>query len=456
MNLHKDLVVIGSGPGGYEVALKAASKGLDVILVEKNVIGGTCLNHGCIPTKTLYKNAEVSQTLIDAEQFGFIDLNYVFDFKIVQKRKNDVINKLRSNIELMLKKAKVEIIYGIASFKDEYTLKVETEDDIKEISADYFIIASGSVEKILPIKGYNQENVLTSKELLDITKVPDKLVIIGGGVIGVEMATIYLAFGSKITIYEYFDRVVPLMDKHISSRLKMYLKKLGIKVVTDALVEEISKTNEELIVSGKTKKGREFSSTTEYVLMATGRKAFIDNLNLDKINIVYDNKGIVVNEYMQTSLEHIYACGDVTGFNMLAHVATFQSLKALDHILDKENNTNFKVIPSCIFTFPEIAVVGLTEEQAKEEYKNIKTNKFMFRANGKALSMGKEDGFVKVVSANNKLIGCHIIGVLASTIIQEAAILIEKQVALKEITEIIHAHPTLSEILLEAIRGLIV
>lgn len=455
MKKNKDLVIIGSGPGGYEVALRAASKGLDVALIEKDKIGGTCLNHGCIPTKALYKNAEVSQVLRQAVNFGFTNLNYDFDFSIVQNRKEEIINKLRKNIEMMLVKAKVEVIKGEASFVDEHTVNIKTEENEIEISADNFIIATGSQEKIIPIEGKDLENVVTSKELLDIDKVPKKLVVIGGGVIGVEMATIFNELGSEVTIYEYFDRLIPQIDKDITSRLKVYLKKLGIDVVTDALVEKIEKSTEGLIVSGKTKKGKEFKTDAEYVLMATGRKAFYDNLNLDKLNIVYDKNGILVNENMQTSLEHIYACGDVTGFNMLAHVATFQSFKALDHILGKENNTNFNVIPACVFTFPEIAVVGLTEEEAKENYSNVKTNKSLFRANGKALSMAEEEGFVKVISANNKLLGCHIYGAQASSIIQEAAVIIDKQISIKEAIEIIHAHPTLTEVLLEAMKGLI-
>ncbi len=453
--MHRDLIVIGAGPGGYEVAIKAASKGLKVTLIEKAQIGGTCLNHGCIPTKTLYKNAEVFYTLKQAEDYGFTNLKYQFDFNIVQKRKTTVLNKLRNNIETMLEKANVEVIKGLASFKDEYTITVKTNDSSRELCADYFIIATGSVEKIIPIEGCNLENVVTSKEMLDIDAIPKKLVIIGGGVIGVEMATIFNELGSEVVIYEYFDRLIPAVDKDITTRLKTYLKKQGITVVTDALVNNIVKTDTGLVVEGQTKKGKPFSQDTEYVLMATGRKAYHDNLHLDKINVLYDKNGIIINDNLQTSVEHIYAVGDVTGFNMLAHVATYQSYKALDHILNQDNSTNFKVIPGCVFTFPEIASVGLTEEEAKTKSHEVKTNKYMYRANGKALAMGEEDGFIKVVSANDKLVGCHIIGVQASSLIQEATVLVEKQIPINEAVEIIHAHPTLTEILLEALKGII-
>ncbi len=453
--MNKDLVIIGGGPGGYEVAIKAANSGLNVALIEKSEIGGTCLNQGCIPTKALYKNAEVAHLLKQGDEFGFTDLSYSLDFTKVQERKNQVIGQLKNNIKMMLDKAKVEVINGMASFKDEHTITVVSGENTAEITADHFIIATGSEEKVIPIEGYQLSNVVTSKEMLDINIVPSKLVIIGGGVIGVEMATIFNRLGSEVTIYEYFDRLLPMMDEDISSRIKVYLKKLGIEVINDALVERIEKDNENLIVSGKTKKGKEFSTETEYVLMATGRKAYYDNLNLDKINVLYDKNGIVVNENMQTSIEHIYAVGDVTGINMLAHVATYQSYKALDHILNKDNETNFKVIPACVFTFPEIAVVGMTEAIAREKYGDIKVNKFMFRANGKALSMGEAEGFVKVIAHDDILLGCHIIGPQASSLIQEATVLIERKISLKNAVEIIHAHPTLTEAILEAIRGLI-
>lgn len=451
----KDLVIIGAGPGGYEVAVKAAMSGLNVALVEKELVGGTCLNHGCIPTKALYKNAEVMHLLKNTQEFGVENINYDFDFSTVQKRKDSILDQLRNNIILMLKKANVEVIHGIASFIDENKLIVKQSDAEIELVAENFIIATGSSEKIIPIEGHDLAKVLTSKEMLDVNVVPKKLIIIGGGVIGVEMATIFKEFGTEVVILEYFDRLIPTMDKDISSRLKVYLKKLGIEVTNDALVEKISNNDDQLVVSGKTKKGKEFSVDAEYVLMATGRIANVDNLNLEAIDVVYDKKGIIVNENMQTSLPHIYAVGDVTGRTMLAHVATFQSFKALDHILGKDNYTKFNIVPACVFTLPEIASVGLTEEEAKDCYSEIKSSKFMFRANGKALTMSEAEGFVKVISYDDKLVGVHIIGPQASSIIHEAAVLVEKEIKISDAINIIHAHPTLSETLLEALRNLV-
>lgn len=448
--IKKDLVVIGAGPGGYEVAIEAALKGLNVALIEKEDVGGTCLNHGCIPTKALYKNAEVLHEVKKSNMFGINISNYDFDFNIVLERKNNIIEQLRKNIISMLKKTNVELIYGTASFVDEHSIKV---NDIL-ITASNFIISTGSSEKIIPIKGIDSNNVITSKELLNIDSVPKHLVVVGGGVIGVEMACIFKEFGSEVVILEFLDKILANFDSDISSRLKVYLKKLGIEVKTDTLVKEILETNEGLMVLAETKKSKELNFTTDYVLISTGRKAYFDNLNLSQININYDKSGIIVNDNYQTNIPHIYAVGDVIGKMMLAHSATFQSFAALDHILGKDNKTNFNITPACVFTFPEIASVGLTENEAKDLYDDIKINKYMFRANGKALTMSETEGFIKVISYNNKLIGTHIIGPHASSIIHEATVLIEKNITIDEATSIIHAHPTLSETLLEALRGL--
>lgn len=453
--MNKDLIVIGAGPGGYEVAIKASIYGLKVAIVEKGELGGTCLNHGCIPTKALYKSALVHKTLTEALEFGFNNVQYEINFSQIQARKESIVNNLRSNIKMMLEKSNVEIINGEASFLDDHTILVKNGENEQKLTANYFIIATGSVEKTIKISGIDLPNVVTSKELLAINKIPTKLIIVGGGVIGIEFASIFRELGSEVTIYEYMDRILPMFDNEISTRLKALLKKRGIEISNDALVEKIEQIENGLVLTGKTKKGKEFADRAEYILIATGRKAYFDGLNLDKINVLHDKNGIVVNEHMQTTIEHIYAVGDVTGSNMLAHVATFQSFKALDHLLGKENNTNFQVIPSCVFTFPEVAVVGLTEEEAKTRYGEIKTNKYLFRASGKAQTMGEVDGFVKVISADNILVGCHIIGPDASSLIQAATILIERKIPLTEAINIIHAHPTLPEAILEAIRGLI-
>lgn len=453
--MNKDLIVIGAGPGGYEVAIKASQHGLKVAIVEKGELGGTCLNQGCIPTKAFYQSALVHKTLTEAEEFGFNNVQYEVDFAHIQSRKNNIVSNLRNNIKMMLEKNNVEIIKGEASFLNEHTIIVRNDGEDKTLSADYFIIATGSVEKTIKIPGLDLPNILTSKELLEINKVPTKLIIVGGGVIGVEFASIFRELGSEVTIYEYMDRILPLFDSEISTRLKSLLKRRGIEIINDALVEKIEQSEDGLILSGKTKKGKEFIDNAEYILIATGRKANYDGLNLDKINVLCDKNGIVVNENMQTTVEHIYAVGDVTGSNMLAHVATFQSFKALDHLLGKENNTDFMVVPSCVFTFPEVATVGLSEEDAKSRYENIKTYKYLFRASGKAQTMGEVDGFVKVISKDDLLIGCHIIGPDASSLIQAATILIERKISLKDAANIIHAHPTLPEAILEAIRGLI-
>ncbi|ERJ13880.1 dihydrolipoyl dehydrogenase [Haloplasma contractile] len=452
----KDLVIIGGGPGGYDVAVKAAKHGLSVALIEKHEVGGTCLNYGCIPTKALYRNAEVIRDFKSANEYGISFDNYSLNFNQVQERKSQVIETLQSNIKLMLKKAKVDVIYGTASFIDEHTVTIEkNEEETTQLTAKYFIIATGSTEKVIPIKGVNYDGVYTSKDLLDVDEVPKRLVVIGGGVIGVEMASIFHEFGSEVVIIEFLDQLLNNFDKDISSRLKVYLKKQGIKVYTGTAVEEIEKLDDGLAVTGKNKKGKLVTANGDLVLMSTGRRAFIDGLNLTSIDVSYDQNGIKVSDNFQTSQPHIYAVGDVIGKEMLAHTATYHSYKALDHMLNFENKTNFDVVPGCVFTFPEIASVGLTEEQANNKYEDIKVNKFMFRANGKALSMSKTDGFIKVIAHNNRLIGAHIIGPHASDYVHEATVLIEQGIKILDAVSIIHAHPTLSESLLEALRGLI-
>ena len=450
-----NLVVIGAGPGGYEVAIKASYAGFNVLLVEKDEIGGTCLNDGCIPTKALYKNAEFIRGLGLSEHFGVKKQPIELDYGVIQNRKEEIVSQLKNNIMAMLKKANVDVVKGVASFIDDVHIKIDTDEEILEVRADYILIATGSKEKIIPIEGYILDGVITSKEALRLKEPPREMVIIGGGVIGVEMASIFSEFGTKVVIVEYLDRLLPFFDKDISSRLKVFLKKQGIEVYTDSCVEKIESTEGKLQVIAKTKKGKSLEFNAEKVLMATGRVSYTDQLGLDHANILYDKNGIIVNEYFQTNIPHIYAVGDCLGQHMLAHVATYQSYMALDHILNKENNTQFQTIPACVFTFPEIASVGLTEEEAKQKYEDVVVHKYMVRANGKALSMSEVEGFVKVCVANNKLIGAHIIGPHASTMIHEATVLIEREIEIHEAVEIIHAHPTLSEALIDCLRGIV-
>ena len=454
------IIIIGAGPGGYETALLAAKRGVEVTLVEAGPVGGTCLNEGCIPTKAFCKNAEVLDGLREAAAFGVTDLSYGFDFKTVVDRKNAVVEQLRGGVEGLLGHKLISLVRGKASFKDEHTVVV----DSVEYTADYIIIATGSVSASLPIPGADLPGILTSKEILDIEQIPQRLCVIGGGVIGLEFASIFRSFGSEVTVLEYCKDILPRFDTDLAKRLKQSLGKRGIDIQTQAQVTSISESEGSYTVSF-TRKGKEETVVADKVLMAVGRRANLDSMNYEEIGLECTRRGIAVNEKMQTNLPHIYAIGDINGLMMLAHAATFQGIVALDHIMGVENNIDLSVMPAAVFTSPEAASVGLTEDECKDKGIPVKCLKSFFRANGKAVIMGETDGFCKVVVAAEpkdgaespyepgRILGCHLYGPHASDIVQEACALITSKATIEEFASIIHTHPTLTEVLQSAIHG---
>jgi dihydrolipoamide dehydrogenase len=454
------IIIIGAGPGGYETALLAARRNLEVVLIESGPVGGTCLNEGCIPTKAFCKNAEVLDGLREAEEFGVTGLSYGFDFKKVVERKNAVVYQLRGGVEGLLGHKNITLVRGKASFKDQHTVVV----DDKEYSADYVIIATGSVSASLPIDGADLPGVITSKEILDVDEVPQRLCVIGGGVIGLEFASIFRSFGSEVTVLEYCKDILPRFDTDLAKRLKQSLSKRGIEINTQAQVTGISENSGEYTVSF-IRKGKEESVVSDKVLMAVGRRANIGSLNLSDAGVEFTPRGVLVNNVMQTNVPHIYAIGDINGQMMLAHAATFQGIVALDHIMGIENEIDLSVMPAAVFTSPEAASVGLTEDECKEKDIPVKCFKSFFRANGKAVTMGETDGFCKVVVAAEpkegaespyepgRVLGCHMYGPHSSDIIQEACALISRKVTVSEFHDIIHTHPTLTEVLQSAIHG---
>ena len=486
------IIIIGAGPGGYETALLAAKRGVEVVLIEAGHVGGTCLNEGCIPTKTFCKNAEVLDGLKEAEIFGVTDLNYGFDIKTVAARKNAVVEQLRGGVEGLLGHKLITLVRGKASFKDSHTVTVtpstssdsvissEAEGRVEEstdYTADYIIIATGSVSASLPIPGADLPGILTSREILDIQELPKSLCVIGGGVIGLEFASIFRSFGSEVTVLEYCKDILPRFDTDLAKRLKQSLGKRGINIETQAQVTSIECTSvilseaegrveESVYQITYTRKGKEEKVTAEKVLMAVGRKANLTSLNLADIGLEYTPRGIVVDERtMQTNIPHIYAVGDVNGKMMLAHAATFQGIVALDHIMGISNEIDLSVMPAAVFTSPEAASVGLTEDECKERGIPVKCLKSFFRANGKAVTMGETDGFCKVVVAASpkddtteppvynpgRILGCHLYGPHASDIVQEACAMISRKATLEQFQSIIHTHPTLTEVLQSAI-----
>ena len=449
--IKSDLIIIGAGPGGYETAYEAGQKGLSVTLFEGADLGGTCLNAGCIPTKCLVRNAEVVSQFKNAEEFGIDDFTFSLDFNKVMERKDGVVSGLRSGIEQMMKMAKVNVVKGFARFSDDHTLICDGE----EYTADNIIIATGSVSRALPIPGADLECVMDSTDILRIDHIPESLTIIGGGVIGMEFATIFSAFGSKVTVIEYMKQILPPFDADIAKRLKAALTKQGIKIITGAAATSIKQDEDYRCVVHYTAKGKEETVISSDLLMAVGRAPRLDTLDLDKAGIEYTPKGIVVDGYMRTNKPHIFAIGDVNGRMMLAHVASFQGMHALNTIMGKDDDIDFNVVPSAVFTTPECGMAGLTEQQCKDKGMDVKIGQSFFRANGKALAMGEPEGLVKLIfdAVSGCLVGAHIMGAQAADLAQQCADMMARGTTREQMLDIIFGHPTVSEVLMSAARN---
>lgn len=447
--MNTDLIIIGAGPGGYETALLAAERGKKVVLINGGQLGGTCLNAGCIPTKCMVKDASVVNTLKNAGEFAADNVKFDFDFNKVVLRRREVVSQLRSGVETLLTKAGVTIVEGIARFKDPFTVTVG--DD--EYNAGHIIIATGSESKSLPVPGADAEWVLDSTAILNLEYVPESLVIVGGGVIGLEFASVFNAFGSEVTVIEFMKNIAPTFDSDISKRLKQSLSKRGVKILTGAAVKRFEQNDEYKPVTTYELKGKEEGIVSTDVLMAVGRRPNVDGLNLEAAGVNYSPRGIEVDDNMQTNVSHIYAIGDVNARMMLAHVATFQGKRALNHIDGVVDDIRFDVVPAALFTDPECAMAGMTEEQCKEKGIPVRIGKSFYRANGKALAMGESDGLCKLIfnADTEELIGAHIMGAEAAILAQQCCDFITARRTSKEISQTIFGHPTLSEIILAAL-----
>lgn len=428
----KELIIIGSGPGGYRTAAYAARKGLHVTIFEDKEAGGTCLNCGCIPTKTLCHEAEIADILKDKG----ID---AVDFSAIMARKNSVIEQLRSGVETILQGENISFVRAHAAFKDASTVVANGQ----EYKADRIIIATGSHAKMLPIEGIDQPHVMTSTELLNITEVPKRLCIVGAGVIGMEMASVFNSLGSEVTVVEFLKECLPMVDSDIAKRLRQTIAKRGVNFFMQSGVKRID---------GNTvffeRKGKEEQVEADIILIATGRGANVDGLGLENTGVNFSPRGIEVDENMQTNIPHIYAIGDVNARMMLAHAATFQGMKAVNHMLGIGDEINLDMMPAAIFTKPEAACVGLSEDQCKEKGISFLCKKGFYRANGKALAMDETDGLLKLMTDENGLIlGCHVFGAHAADIVQEVSALMCKHTNVHELAQMVHIHPTLSEIL---------
>ena len=443
-----DLVVIGAGPGGYVAAIRAAQLGMKTAIVEKDACGGTCLNYGCIPTKALYKNAEVVDEIARAAEFGVDVKGYSIDMEKVQARKAKIVKTLSGGVEGLLKANKVELVRGAA--KIIAPGKVEVNGKVLETGK--ILIASGSKSSKPPIKGIDNPGVITSKEALEMDHVPGKIVIIGGGVIGIEFAGIYRAFGAEVTVVEFMPKIIPAVDKEITDRLQKLLEKKGIRFMVGTRVEEISKSGSALSVTVD-KAGEKSSLPCDQVLVSTGRELDIEGLNLDGLGVTYDRKGVKVDENYMTSVPGIYAIGDVIGGVMLAHVASEEGKVCVERMAGEDARVDYDLIPSAIFTFPDVASIGLSEEQAKERGLEYEVGKFQFAGNGKALTMNAAEGMMKVIVSRDKqkILGVHIVGPNASDLLAEAAIAMRGEFTVEEAANTMHGHPTLSEAFEEAL-----
>lgn len=428
-----DLLIIGSGPGGYRAAGYAARNGLSVVVAERDQAGGTCLNAGCIPTKCLAHDASAAPS----------------DFASAMERKALVTQQLRTGVEQLLSAPGITLVKGQAAFTDEHTVTIGDTT----VEADNIIIATGSESRMPSITGIDNPRVITSTEALQLQSLPETMVIVGAGVIGMEFASILARFGSKVTVIEYLKECLPMFDKDIAKRLRKAIEKQGVTFFMDSAVSEI--TDEEVIFkSNKTGAETRLPCAGAPVLIATGRKPSVEGLNLEAAVVDYDAKGIKTDDCLRTSQPHIYAIGDVTGKQMLAHAATAMGFRAVNTILGKSDKIRLDIMPSAVFTYPEAATVGLSEDACKQLGKPCKCLKGYYRANGKALAIAEPEGMVKITAdTDGTILGCTAYGAHSADMVQEIAALMNCNATTDDLASIIHIHPTLSEILQDMCLG---
>lgn len=441
-----DLIIIGAGPGGYRAAEYAAKQGLKVVIFEADRVGGTCLNVGCIPTKSFARDAEIIQTLNNAETFGLNGLDYEFDFQKVIQRKDEVLSSLRSGIETLLSHPNITLVKRKAQFLDANTVTAAGED----YTAPHIIVATGSVPKTLRLEKPAARRVLDSSDLLSLDHLPESLCIIGAGVIGMEFASIFNAFGTEVTVVEFLKECLPVLDTDIAKRLRKTLEKQGVTFHMQSGVTTI--TEDGVVFTDK--KGNAVTVAADEVLMAVGRAPRVFD-HFSRAGFEYSERtGIVVNEHLQTTVPHIYAIGDVNARQMLAHAAEMQGIHVINQIVGRADDIRLDIMPAAIFTQPEAACVGLSEDRCKELGMEFVCKKSFWRANGKALAMNESEGLLKLIaSPQGEILGCHAFGAHAADLIQEVSALMCRHTTVEQLSHIVHIHPTLSEILQTAAEG---
>ncbi len=451
-----DIIIIGSGPGGYIAAIRAAQLKFKVALIEKyNFLGGTCLNVGCIPSKALLDSSEHYYNAVHSfEKHGIKCKDIKPDIKQMIARKRAVVKENSDGVSYLMKKNNITVFHGIGTFLSSTTIQVKSEKETKELSAKYFIIATGSKPASIHGIEIDKKQIITSTEALELETIPKHLIVVGGGVIGLELGSVFARLGSKVSVIEFLDRIIPNMDGSLSKELQRVLKKnLNFNFHLQHKVLSAAKKGKEIILSAQNKNGETIELKGDYVLISTGRKPYTENLGLDNAKILTDEKGrIIVNEKLQTNQEHIYAIGDVIRGPMLAHKAEEEAIFAVETIAGQKPHIDYNLIPSVVYTWPEVASVGLTEEQVKEKNIPYKIGQFPFKASGRAKASMDTDGFVKVIANknNDEILGVHIIAPRAADLIAEAVVAMEYKATAEDIARICHPHPTFSEALKEA------
>ncbi|MFW6149526.1 MAG: dihydrolipoyl dehydrogenase [Atribacterota bacterium] len=455
-----DVVIIGGGVGGYVAAIKGVQLGLKVTLVEKDKIGGICLNHGCIPTKSLASSAQIWEYLKNASQYGLSAENISFDFYKIIQRKDKIVNRLTMGVQSLLKVRKVNVLEGTADLISPTEVKVNLNNDKQEIiKTKNVIIATGSAVRKINVAGIdNNRDIIDTNEALTLQGLPKKMLIIGAGYSGVEFASIFNSFGVEVYVLDLLKRILLPVDEEIANSLFNILKKQGINFLLNSKLEKVVSKKDGLSVNIKSiDKAEKEEVSVEKLLISTGRVPDFGGLNIQGLGIELENEGIKVDKYMRTNIPGIYAVGDVVAKKMLAHVATAQGQVAVQHIAGIDRSMSYRVVPFCVFTNPEVASVGYNENEAREKFTDINIFRFPYRANGKALGMDEKEGYVKMIAnaKDNQVVGIHIIGAHASDLIAEATLAIQQRCTASDIAETIHAHPTLPETIAETAEGIL-
>ena len=449
-----DIIIVGSGPGGYVTAIRASQLGFKTAVVEKESLGGVCLNWGCIPTKALLKSAQVYDYLKHVDQYGLKAESIDKDFTAVVTRSRNIANGMSKGVHFLMKKNKIDIIDGFGKVKSGKKVDVTNNDGkTTEYSANHIIIATGARSRELPNLPQDGKKVIGYRKAMTLEKQPSSMIVVGSGAIGVEFAHFYNAMGTKVTIVEYLPNLVPLEDKDVSKQFERSFKKAGIKVMTNASVEAVDTSGKGIKATVKTKKGEEVLEA-DIVLSAVGIKTNIENIGLEDVGIITYRDKILVNDWYQTNIPGYYAIGDVVPGPALAHVASAEGITCVEKIAGLHSETiDYGNIPGCTYASPEIASVGLTEEQAKEQGYELKVGKFPFSASGKATAAGTPDGFVKVIfdAKYGEWLGCHMIGAGVTDMIAEAVLGRKLETTGHEVLKTIHPHPTMSEAVMEAV-----